>query len=64
MSTKTIGIALIAIGLLVLAVSLLADYIGLGSGPAGIGWKQLIGVGFGLVVAVVGVVLALRQKKS
>ncbi|NCP16691.1 hypothetical protein GW866_06580 [bacterium] len=48
MSTKTIGIALIAIGVLVLAVSLLADYIGLG---------------FGLVVAVVGVVLTLRKKK-
>ena len=64
MSTKTIGIALIIIGVLVLAVSLLADYIGLGSGPAGIGWMQLIGVGVGLVVAVVGIVLALRQKKS
>jgi len=64
MSTKTIGIALIVIGVLVLAVSLLADYLGLGSGPAGIGWKQLIGAGVGLVVAVVGVVLALRKKKS
>ena len=64
MSTKTIGIALIAIGVLVLAVSLLADYIGLGSVPAGIGWKQLLGAGIGLVVAVVGVVLTLRKKKS
>jgi hypothetical protein len=64
MSIKTIGIALVAIGVLVLAISLLADYIGLGSGPAEIGWKQLIGASVGLVVAVVGVVLALRKKKS
>ena len=64
MSTKTIGLALIIIGVLVLAVSLLADYIGLGSGPAGIGWKQLLGAGIGLVAAIVGVVLSLRQKKS
>ena len=63
MSTKTIGIALIIIGVLVLAVSLLADYIGLGSVPAGMGGRQLLGVGVGLVVAVVGVVLTLRKKK-
>ena len=64
MSTKTIGIAFVVIGILVLEISLLADYIGLGSGPVEIGWKQLIGAGVGLVVAVVGVVLALRKKKS
>jgi asparagine N-glycosylation enzyme membrane subunit Stt3 len=64
MSTKAIGIALIVIGVLALAVSLLADYIGLGSGVAIIGWKQLLGAGLGLVVAIVGIVLALRKKKS
>jgi hypothetical protein len=64
MSTKTIGLALIIIGVLVLAVSLLADYIGLGSVPAGIGLKQFLGAGIGLVAAIVGVVLSLRQKKS
>jgi len=41
----------------------LADYIGLGSGPVGMGGRQLLGVGVGLVVAVVGVVLTLRKKK-
>jgi len=64
MSTKTIGIALIVMGALVLVISLLADYIGLGSGPVGIGWRQLTGAGVGLVVAIVGVVLTLRKKKS
>jgi len=63
MSTKTIGIALIAIGVLVLAVSLLADYIGLGSGPVLALSDKLLGAGIGLVVAVVGVVLTLRKKK-
>lgn len=40
MSIKTNGLALIIIGILMLAVSLLADYLGLGSGPATVGWKQ------------------------
>ena len=60
MSIKPVGIALIIIGVIALAASLLADYIGLGSGPAKIGWKRLIGAGFGLVVVIVGVVLAFR----
>jgi hypothetical protein len=64
MSTKTIGIALVVVGVAALAVSLLADLIGLGSGQAIIGWKQWTGAGIGLVIAVSGVFLALRKKKS
>jgi hypothetical protein len=64
MSIKAIGLALIVIGTLMLATSLLADYIGLGSGPAEIGWVQLLGAGLGLVLAVVGVILTLQKKKS
>ena len=64
MSTKTIGLALIIIGILVLAVSLLADYLGLGSGPATFGWKQWLGAGVGMVVALTGLGVTLRRKKS
>ncbi|MDI6770440.1 MAG: hypothetical protein QMD04_12315 [Anaerolineales bacterium] len=64
MSTKTIGLALLIIGILVLAVSLLADYLGLGSGPVTFGWKQWLGAGVGLVVALAGLGFILRRKKS
>ena len=64
MSKKTIGLGLIVVGILILAISLSADYIGLGHSPASIGWKQLIGAGIGLVVALVGVGFSvLRTKK-
>ena len=50
---KTIGIALIVIGVIVLIVSLAADAIGLGGAP-GFGYKQIIGVLAGVIVAVIG----------
>lgn len=64
MSIKTIGLALLSIGMLVLAVSLLADYIGLGSDPDTFGWKQWVGAGVGLVVALAGLGVTLFLKKS
>ena len=59
MSIKTIGVVLIIIGLVVVAVSLLADMLGIGNWTAAIGPRQLAGAAAGLVVAVVGLVLAL-----
>ena len=50
---KTMGIALIVIGAIMLIVSLAADAIGLGGAP-GFGWKQIIGVIAGVVVAAIG----------
>jgi|GEM_PF-3315196 len=64
MSTKTIGIIVIVIGVLGLLVSLLADYIGLGVAPAKIGPRQLGAAGISLVVIIMGIVLSLRKKKS
>jgi hypothetical protein len=53
---KTIGIVLLAVGAVLLIVSLVADVIGIG-GAAGFGYKQTIGVIAGVVVAVTGFVL-------
>jgi len=53
MSKRTIGIGLVVLGVLVLIGSLGADVLGLGGAP-GIGWKQLIGAGIGLIVAIAG----------
>ncbi len=60
MSTKTSGIALIVVGVIVLALSLAADALGIG-GSSGIGWKQLVGGGIGLLIALAGVWLTARK---
>lgn len=54
MSKKTLGIGLIVLGVIVLIVSLAADSFGIGGTP-GIGWKQLVGAGVGVIVAIVGI---------
>jgi hypothetical protein len=64
MSRNIVYYGLIIIGILILAVSLFADWLGLGSSPNGIGWKQLLGAGIGLFIAAVGVFLSLQRKKS
>ena len=62
MSKRTIGYILIVLGVIVLAVCLSADLIGIGN-QAGIGWKQLLGAAVGLLVAAGGVWLALSKKR-
>jgi uncharacterized membrane protein len=54
MSKKTIGIVLIALGVIIVVVSLAADPLGIGSGN-GIGWRQQLGTVIGAIVALVGV---------
>jgi hypothetical protein len=64
MSIRNIGFGLIILGLLVIAVSFSADLFGLGSSPGDIGWRQFLGIGIGLIIAVAGVILSILQKKS
>ena len=56
MNKRTIGIALLAVGVILLIGSLAADAVGIG-GAIGFGYKQIIGAVAGVVVAVVGFVL-------
>ena len=58
---KTIGIALLVVGVIVLIVSLAADAIGIGGAVGAFGYKQIIGAVVGVVVAVVGFVLYSRK---
>ena len=58
---KTIGIALLVVGVIVLIVSLAADAIGLGGAVGAFGYKQIIGAVVGVIVAVVGFVLYSRK---
>ena len=60
MSRKTLGFVLVAAGVVVLAVGLGADAMGMGAVP-GFGWKQLVASIAGAVIAVVGVWLATRK---
>jgi uncharacterized membrane protein YeaQ/YmgE (transglycosylase-associated protein family) len=60
MSNKTIGYALIILGVVVLVVSLAADTLGIGNVP-GFGWKQILGAVVGAVVVLGGVWMAMRK---
>lgn len=57
---KTAGIVLLVIGIVVLLLSLLADVIGIGGSPV-FGYRQIVGVIVGAIVAVVGLVLTLKK---
>ena len=59
-NTKTIGIASLVVGVILVIGALAADVIGIG-GAAGFGYKQIIGAVVGVVVAVIGFVLYSRK---
>jgi hypothetical protein len=59
-SKKAVGIALLVVGIIVLALSLLAEPLGIGGPSSGFGPYQIAGTVVGVVVALVGLVLALR----
>jgi hypothetical protein len=56
MSRKTLGSAVTAIGVIVVAIAALADQIGIGDEEA-FGWTQIVGVIVGAVVAVSGFII-------
>ena len=53
----------IGVGLLLLLIALFADPLGLGRAP-GVGWKQTLGAGVGVLVVVAGAHLLRRGKVS
>jgi hypothetical protein len=61
MSKKTIGVVLLVVGVLIFLISAAADSLGIGGSP-GIGWKQMLGMGVGVVVAAAGMT-NLRSRK-
>jgi hypothetical protein len=62
MSKITLGILLIVLGVILVGVSLAADMIGIGVGA--FGTKQYLGTAIGIIVAIVGVWLALSKPKQ
>ena len=63
MSRKSVGSAVIAIGIVVLAISALADEIGIGDEEA-FGWQQIGGVVVGAIVAVAGFIIRMGEKSA
>jgi uncharacterized membrane protein len=59
MNNRTIGFIMIALGVILAAISVLADVIGIGSG--GFGLKQVLGTAVGVVLAIIGVWLVLSK---
>ncbi len=57
---KTAGIVLLVVGIVILALSLFADVLGLGGSAPVFGPRQIAGTILGVIVAVVGLVLTLR----
>ncbi len=53
MSRKTVGVVLLVVGVLLFLVSAAADSLGIGGSP-GIGWKQMLGMVIGVVLAATG----------
>ncbi len=61
MSQKTIGYIVVAVGVILVIMAVLADSLGFGVGR-GFGWKQIVGSVVGVLLAVVGVWLASRKR--
>jgi hypothetical protein len=60
MSNKTLGIALIIVGILIVVVMLFAHSLGLSASSA-IGMKKALGAAVGAIVAIVGIVMMARK---
>lgn len=59
MSRRAIGIIAVVVGIVLFAISFLADYIGLGIHPyIYYGWKQVTGMVVGIVLVVGGLITA------
>ena len=63
MSKRTIGYALIILGVVILVVSFAADILGIGS-VSGFGWKQALGAIVGNLIALAGIWLAVYKSEQ
>ena len=59
---KKIGPIAIAIGVIIVLVSALADPIGIGAEDSGFGSKQVVGVIVGALVAIAGIAISRRSR--
>ncbi len=60
MDPRQRAVVLLVVGGLLVLVSAAADRLGMGGAP-GFGWKQIVGVGLGVVLVVAGAASLLRR---
>jgi hypothetical protein len=60
-NTKTIGAAVLLVGIIVLVISVLADPLGLGGGNTTFGSRQIAGTVAGVIVTAVGLYLTFKK---
>jgi hypothetical protein len=58
--SKSIGIPLIILGVIIIVASVAADSFGLGI-SVGFGWKQILGTAVGVLAVIIGGLLVIRQ---
>jgi len=59
---KTLYLAMIVAGVVIVVLALAADYIGIGNaGTPALGLRQIVGAIVGAVVAIAGLILTLRK---
>ena len=63
MSSKTTNIIIILFGGILFIISLLADWIGIGSYP-GINWAQITGAAVGIVILIIGIIRPHLKRKE
>ncbi len=63
MSRRSLGFALLAVRLVIAAISALADQIGIGDEEA-FGWQRIGGLVVGLLIAAAGFVIARMESQS
>ena len=61
MARRQLGVLLGAVGIVAVLVAVLADPLGIGGAEDAFGWKQVVLLAAGVVLAVAGAVLALRS---
>lgn len=61
MDLRIQSLALMIVGILVVAISMLADVIGIGANPVVIGWKQYFGAAIGIMLILFGAHLTIHH---
>jgi hypothetical protein len=59
MTSRQVGFAVLAVGVVIALVSGLAEVVGIGGGT--FGWKQVVGVVVGVVIALAGLYMVSRS---
>ena len=59
--TRILGIVITIIGIIVIGICLLADVMGIGSSKGVFGYKQIIGIIAGVIVAIAGIILIIKK---